>query len=631
VRESTSGDDFLTGKGFGPNLAFLQGIESSPEGPLRSPHNAVMTVLARGGIPFTMLWLLTVGLCAREALLARRLARRHLSEWGSITAMGAILFAAIVGGFVNGLFDVYLEGPTGGIWFWASCGAAVGLARTTRPDRLPRDAPVVTTVAGPVAGTLLRAPDGTVLRRFLGIPYAAPPVGDLRWRAPRPPEPWAGTRAALEFAPAAPQGVARESRLPGFRPDHITDEDCLALNVWTPGLHGARPVLVWFPGGAYLNGGTAQPVYDASRLAAEANAVVVTVGYRLGALGFLDPEGDGVANCGLRDQLAALDWIRDHATAFGGNPMKVTIMGESAGAGSVLHLLASPRVEAVPTFQRAIVQSGQPSTLTEAQARAVADAFARHLGIDRADADTLRAIPVDRLLEAQAATSAEMLAAVGPMAFAPVIDDDVCDGTIVDAMARGRATDIDLVIGTTRDELALFATSDGIGFDDARLLRRLGRLLGDTRDAERALADYRQRLPATATNTEIWNAATTDVMMRAPALRVADAHAIAGGRTFVYRFDWTAPGLGAAHGVDLPFTFGTADREGWDTVVGWDRRAEALGREWRACWSFFAATGDPSTPLRRWPVHDPDDPTVMVFAPGGTRVVAGLDASLTRS
>lgn len=501
----------------------------------------------------------------------------------------------------------------------------------TSPDSTPRDSgPTVATVSGMLAGTNVDAGGGSVVCRFLGIRYAAAPTGDLRWRAPRPPRSWDGTRPAETFAPAAPQGAALESRLPGFRPDHPTSEDCLALNVWTPGLHGSRPVIVWFPGGAYLSGATAQPVYDGTRLAAASNAVVVTVGYRLGALGFLAPDGDGLANCGLRDQLAALAWVHRHAAAFGGDPRNVTVMGESAGAGSLLHLLASPALAAMPLFHHAVVQSGQPVTLTAEQGRAVAATFARHLGLPRADVEHLRSVPVERLLEAQTATSAEMLSAVGPMAFAPSIDGDILDLPILDALREGRSADIALVIGTTRDELSLFDDPRDATLDDERLTQRLARLLGPEVDATVACAEYRRRLGPGARNADVWNAARTDVMMRGPALAVADAHASAGGRTFVYRFDWAAPAIGAAHGVDLPFTFGTAEHEGWDRVVGWDRRAEALGRDWRASWSCFAAHGDPSTPARPWPEHDPAHPVVMVFAPDSIRAVADLDASVTR-
>jgi len=492
-------------------------------------------------------------------------------------------------------------------------------------------APVLDTAAGRIEGASVRAPTGRPVLRFLGVPYAAPPVGDLRWRAPRPPQPWSGTRPALEFAPVAPQRAPLESRLPGFRPDQPTAEDCLALNVWTPGLEGDRPVLVWLPGGGYLSGGTAQPVYDAAGLATQHDTVVVTVGYRLGALGFLAPDGDAVANCGLRDQLAALAWVREHAPVFGGDPARITVMGESAGAGSILHLLASPRGEGA--FARAIVQSGEPRTLTVDAAREVASVFARHLGLERPDAEALHAVPVDALLDAQDATQLEVLGRVGPMPFAPMIDGDVCDAEIVDALRDGRGAGVDLVIGTTRDELALFPDPRADGLDDTRLTRRITHLLGGGADPEVAIATYRGELTRegrAATNGAVWDAVRTDAMMRVPTLGVADAHTAAGGSTWVYRFDWEAPGLGAAHGVDLPFTFATFDREGWGAVVGYDDRAEALGVAWRDAWLGFAAAGDPGNPSLAWPRHDVTARPTQVFGPEGVTLMGDPSGATRR-
>ncbi|MCJ7672229.1 MAG: carboxylesterase family protein [Acidimicrobiia bacterium] len=493
-------------------------------------------------------------------------------------------------------------------------------------------APTVAVTAGRIEGSSVggstgRAPgEGRVLR-FLGVPYAAAPVGDLRWRAPQACVSWAGTRRALEFAPVAPQRAALESRLPGFRPDQPTGEDCLALNVWTPGLDGDRPVLVWFPGGAYLSGGTAQPVYDGAALAAQGNAVVVTVGYRLGALGFLAPvqgdgRGDAVANCGLRDQLAALAWIHEHASAFGGDPGRITVMGESAGAGSILHLLASPIASGA--FGRAIVQSGEPRTLGGNAAQDVASVFARHLGLDRSDIEALRVVPVGALLDAQDATQLEVLGRVGPMPFAPMLDGEVCDTEIVDALRGGRSADVDLVIGTTRDELALFPDPRADALDDTRLARRVAHLLAGRGDPEAAVATYRteqERDGRAVTNGAVWDAVRTDAMMRVPALGVADSHSAAGGSTWVYRFDWEAPGLGAAHGVDLPFTFATFDREGWGTVVGSDDRAEALGVAWREAWLGFAAVGDPGNRTFPWPRHDVATRPTRLFGPDGPTLV----------
>ncbi len=403
---------------------------------------------------------------------------------------------------------------------------------------------------------------------------------------------------ATAFAPAAPQRGALESRLPGFSPDGPTSEDCLALNVWTPGLDGARPVLVWLPGGAYLSGATAQPVYDAARLADEGDLVVVTVGYRLGALGFLAPDGDGVANCGLRDQLAALAWVREHAGEFGGDPRRVTVMGESAGAGSVLHLLTSPaRGDA---FDRAIAQSGQPITLDRDTATDVAHAFAAALGIESASADVLRTLPVERLLDAQETTLGEMLGKVGPMAFAPSIDHEIVSGTVLEGVDAGRAKDVDLVLGTTRDELALFPDPRAATLDDERL-----HPVDRRRSSRSSTPQWCSRATASSSGPArrhgaVWDAVRTDAMMRVPNLRVADAHAAGGDPTYVYRFDWSAPGLGAAHAVDVPFTFGTFDREGWGEVVGHDDRAEALAARWRESWAAFAAGGDPGATWDRY-------------------------------
>lgn len=487
--------------------------------------------------------------------------------------------------------------------------------------------PVVETRAGRVEGVEITAPNGEAMLRFLGVPYAAPPVADLRWRAPQPPVPWSGTRPARQFASVAPQRAPLESRLPGFRPDHPTSEDCLALNVWTPGLTGDRPVLVWLPGGGYLTGGTAQPVYDAAGLAAQGDAVVVTVGYRLGALGFLAPAaldggGDALANCGLRDQLAALAWVREHAAAFGGDPGRITVMGESAGAGSILHLLASP--SAAGSFTRAIVQSGEPRTLSADAGHDAAAVLARHLGLERADVDALRSVPVETLLDAQDATQREVLGRVGPMPFAPTIDGDVCDAEILDALASGRSAAVELVIGTTRDELALFPDPRADALDDTRLARRIAHLLDGEGDPEAAIATYRDELARdgrAATHAAVWDAARTDAMMRVPALRVADTHSGAGGSTWVYRFDWEAPGLGAAHAVDLPFTFATFDREGWGKAIGYDERAESLGRVWRDAWLGFAAVGDPGNRSFPWPRHDTTARPTRRFGPDGADLV----------
>jgi para-nitrobenzyl esterase len=460
---------------------------------------------------------------------------------------------------------------------------------------------VVETSAGRVDGERVAAPDGATVLRFLGVPYAAPPVGERRWRAPEPPERWHGVRPARSFGPSAPQGDPLPTPLPGFRAD-VTDEDCLTLNIWTPDVAETRAVMVWIHGGAYTSGGAAQPVYDAARLATDGDVVVVTVGYRLGALGFLALPGAD-ANCGLRDQLAALAWVRANAPAFGGDPGRVTVFGESAGAGSILHLLASPLAEGAAA--RAIAQSGEPRTLTTDQSAAVNAAVAVHLGLDAADADTMRAIPADRIVDAQVATASDLVASIGLMPYGPVLDGEVCDTTVLDAFECGRTDAVDVVLGTTRDELSLFPDPTGSTLDDERLTRRVSRLVPDG-DPLALLAVCRERLGPDAAVGDVWDAVRTDAMMRIPNLRLADARAArAASRTYVYRFDWDVPGLGAAHGVDIPFTFGTFDREGWGEVVGADERAVALGDSLRRAWTTFAASGVPLPgPDVAWPAYD---------------------------
>lgn len=480
-------------------------------------------------------------------------------------------------------------------------------------------APRVETATGTVEGAFVDAPDGTMVARFLGIPYAAAPVGDRRFRAPAPMSPWARTRVARTFGPAAPQSEGVRSRLPSFATAPF-DEDCLTLNVWTPEASGTRPVMVWLHGGAYLSGGSRMSVFDGTRLAAEQDVVVVTVNSRLGAFGYLgvDPElDDADPNCGLRDQGAALRWVAEHAAAFRGDPARITVFGESAGAGSILHLCAA-RVR--PPIRGAIVQSGEPRTLTTELAHRVYDAVAGHLGIEATGAArmvALRAVPVAAILDAQNAVFGELGLATGLMPFHPTFDGDLVDVDPIAGFAAGRARGIDLVIGNTRDELRLFADPRAGDLDDDGLARLLGRLAGPERDPAAMIAVYRAGRPWRS-GAEIWEAARTDAVLRVPALRVADAQAVQGTPTYVYRFDWEAPGIGAAHAVDVPFTFGTFDQGGWGAAVGAYAAPDAartLSRNLRGAWAAFAATGDPAHPgIPEWPRHDPATRPTMCFA-----------------
>lgn len=461
------------------------------------------------------------------------------------------------------------------------------------------------------------APDGVVA--FRAIPYAAPPTGPLRWRPPHPPAEWHVLRAATRIGPAAPQprGGALDSLVPDMGVDAI-DEDCLTVDVWTPAVDAAaRPVLVWFHGGAFTIGNASLVSYDGARLAANEDVVVVNANYRLGALGFmLIDHPDATANCGLLDQIAALEWVRDNIAAFGGDPGRVAVFGESAGGGSVLSLLSTTRTEGL--FHAAIVQSGATDLMLDrARALEVSRTVAQHAGIDPTDLQAWRSLPVDALLDAQVAAAGSLFATVGLMPFHPTVDGDVLQHDWLEATRLGISRDVSLLIGTTRDEMALFASFDPThaSLDDERLRARLAKLHPDV---DLLLDAYAEADGADVPPPRRWSTVRTDTAMWLPALRIAEAHASHQPDTWMYRFDWRAAAeeLGACHAIDIPFPFDTIDRGGWDTFVADAVGARRLARAMQAAWAAMARNGAPATDrLPSWPRYQANRRTTMILGP----------------
>lgn len=321
--------------------------------------------------------------------------------------------------------------------------------------------------AGPVVRTAdgdVRGMQGAGLRVFLGVPYAAPPVGDLRWRAPRPVQPWTGMRDATRIGADCTQALGPKSILGGGGGVVFGSEDCLYLNIYAPAeepeSERARPVIVYLPGGAFTVGSGAN--YDPSRLAMEQDRVVVTVNYRLGALGWLAhpdfaEDGEGVGgNWGLMDQQAALRWVQGRIAAFGGDPGDVTLIGESAGAWSACHLMTSPASEGL--YQRVILQSGtciEPGSLWLAdEAVSGGEAFAASVGCEGADVRAcLRAAPAGRI--ARAASTRSGLN--GPGSWGPVYGDTTVPLAPPLAFVQGAFTQVPVIVGSNRDEGRLFA------------------------------------------------------------------------------------------------------------------------------------------------------------------------------
>ena len=457
---------------------------------------------------------------------------------------------------------------------------------------------------------LLAGARGTnpAVRVFKGIPYSAPPVDSLRWRSPQPPAAWSGVRAADRFAPTCMQTPPPEGsfyQVEFFPMPEPMDEDCLYLNVWTAAesADARLPVMVWIHGGGFTQGSGSMPSFDGEALAAE-GAVLVTLNYRLGVFGLLahpalteEADYGASGNYGLLDQLAALRWVRANIAAFGGDPKRVTLFGQSSGAGNVNTLMASPH--AAGLFHRAILQSGsafafgRKSPLAEAEQQG--QAFADSLGLGSIAA--LRALPADTLLVRSRGFS-----------FKPVIDGWVLPEAVDRVFARGEQHAVPVLAGTTADEGAtLFGPRLNAEIFRALVERRYGA------EAEAFLALYPADTDAAARTA--FNRSFRDELAWG-AETLAGMHVeTRGADVYLYHFTRVSPGrdperYGAFHSSDLVYVFGTLDA----VDRPWTPSDRALSELMRAYWTNFAATGDPNAPdLPAWPAFDRQHPFVLTL------------------
>ncbi|MFW9784903.1 MAG: carboxylesterase/lipase family protein [Candidatus Heimdallarchaeota archaeon] len=467
---------------------------------------------------------------------------------------------------------------------------------------------IVETTLGKVQGYIEKG-----IKIFKGIPYAAPPIGNLRFSPPIPREPWSDIFMADKFGSIAPQppfvSVSKQLK--------HSEAECLNLNIWTPGIdQKKRPVMFWIHGGGFMYESSADRKIDGSALALKGNVIVVSINYRLGPLGFLYIPGI-TANVGMLDQIAALKWVRDNIRIFGGDPNNVTIFGESAGATAVVSLLAMPAAKGL--FHRAIVQSYCVYYVSN-QERGSKE-FISKLGFHIKDIKSLQKLPVNKLID----TFAEFMEDVNQRdeveSFVPVIDDKTLPEYPLKAVSEGFSRDIPLLIGTNKDEMTInyyFLSSIPKINDDellnsvCKVLRKLGQ---NESKAKQMIKVYKDENRGIALQDILYRF-LTDLWYRIISIRLAEAQSNYQPHTFMYLFTWSSPDkdgtLGATHTLEIPFIFGTLNKPNMDSWTGKGKKANNLSDKMMKCWIAFAHTGNPNhKDIPKWPAYEVENRATM--------------------
>ncbi|MEZ5072500.1 MAG: carboxylesterase family protein [Bacteroidales bacterium] len=479
---------------------------------------------------------------------------------------------------------------------------------------------IIQTVSGPVQGENLNG-----VFRFLGIPYAQSIAGRNRFAPPNKTEPWSEVFKADRYANSSPQQVSDPTSAspvtPAFSPpDYVeSGDDCLALNVWTPeGANGHLPVMVWLHGGGWTSGSGSCFIYDGENLARRGDVVVVTINHRLGASGLTDfsrvlgGEFSNSSNLGIRDIIAALEWVRDNIASFGGDPKLVTIFGESGGGWKVNTLLGVPSAKGL--FHRAIVESGPLTRFyTPEEADLIAIAVLEELGVSKEHPEALYDISFQDLLKAEAAVTSRTPMSFSspgfPTGFWPVIDGDILPGHAYDPKPAPCGLEVPLLLGQTGTEFTLFMLGDQSAYalDDAGLEMRVSQVFGKESAGE-ILESYRRDFPG-YDPSGLWFRVFSDYAMGALNSEILDVRSIPGAApVYAYRFNWQTPvfegKLYSPHTIEIPFVFDNATTEAGIHMTGGGAGVSELAKTVSSAWVEFARTGKPAAAgLLEWPVY----------------------------
>ncbi|MBY9016435.1 MAG: carboxylesterase family protein [Candidatus Lokiarchaeota archaeon] len=473
---------------------------------------------------------------------------------------------------------------------------------------------IISTKNGKIQGT-----QGDDFQSFLGIPYAKPPVEDLRFSEPQPLEPWSDVKKTTEFGFIAPQNIPDD---PPIEQDQ--NEDCLYLNIWTPEAdNNSRPVMFWIHGGGYVIGAGSRPRLHGKNLSVSGDVVVVTINYRLGALGFLNFPGIP-PNLGIQDQVAALRWVKENIQTFGGDPNNITIFGESAGGMSVAILLAIPSSKGL--FHKAIIESGNTNSrdLNMEKSKKGCAKFVLKLGIRDGNVDELRRIPFNKIMKVQKKIVGGLIN-LGDSPFWPFVDGEFITEQPIEIISKGKNHQVPLIIGYNENELGfLTEILNESGFVKKSLIMKLvsskiKKSINNKDKSKQLIEIYKKELKTKFPDKPLMYLATilSDSMFKIPIVRQLEAHTKHQSDIYCYIFSYKSPKFGFAfHSFEIPFVFNTIDKEDFAKgSIENDENAKTITKKVMDTWINFARTGNPNNKnIPNWPEYELDNRYTMILS-----------------